>query len=160
MLKLYKNINGELHYHEAWIEKENGIAIEHWGKVGTLGESKNHPLPKRFSEQKLLSSLLASAATSGFAPFDDERLSVLLVEYVIDGMGTKADLKKRHNLESRLNETLGWAGVGHCDGGSIGSGTMEVCCLVVDFGIAKAVIETDLATTEFANFSRIYDENA
>ena len=59
-----------------------------------------------------------------------------------------------------MNETLGWTGLGHCDGGSIGSGTMEACCFVVDFDIAKRVIEKDLAGSEFADFSRIFDEGA
>jgi hypothetical protein len=63
-----------------------------------------------------------------------------------------------HELEDRMNETLGWTGLGNCDGGSIGSGTMEVCCFVVDFKIAKHVIEEDLKNTRFADYSRIYDE--
>ncbi|HEY1717808.1 MAG TPA: hypothetical protein VGH42_05860, partial [Verrucomicrobiae bacterium] len=61
-------------------------------------------------------------------------------EYAIEGMGNATDLKKRHGLEERMNETLGWTGLGLCDGGSIGSGTMEVCCYVVDFQIAKDAI--------------------
>ena len=73
-------------------------------------------------------------------------------------MGTPKDLEKRHALEERMNETLGWTGVGHCDGGSIGSGTMEVCCFVVDFDTAKRVIEEDLKGTKFADYSRIYEE--
>ena len=40
-----------------------------------------------------------------------------------------------------MDEVLGWTGLGHTDGGSIGSGTMEVGCVVVDFEIAKKVIE-------------------
>lgn len=74
-------------------------------------------------------------------------------------MGSGADLEKRHRLEERMNGTLGWTGLGHCDGGSIGSGTMEVCCLVVDFDIAKRVIEADLKDTEFSNYTRIYCED-
>ncbi|WP_201778926.1 hypothetical protein [Rhodopirellula islandica] len=54
-----------------------------------------------------------------------------------------------------MNETLGWTGLGHCDGGSIGSGTMETCCIVVDFEIAKRVIAADLAGTKFADFTQI-----
>ena len=83
-----------------------------------------------------------------------------MVEYAVGGMGTKADLEKRHRLEDRMNETLGWTGLGACDGGSIGSGTMEVCNFVVDFDLAKKVIVEDLSGTEFANYTRIYDENA
>jgi hypothetical protein len=59
-----------------------------------------------------------------------------------------------------MNETLGWTGLGNCDGGSIGSGTMEVCCFVVDFKIAKRVVEKDLKNTKFADYSRICDERA
>ena len=40
--------------------------------------------------------------------------------------------------------------------GSIGSGTMEVGCIVVDFDIAKKVIEEKLKDTEFADYSRIF----
>jgi len=58
-----------------------------------------------------------------------------------------------------MNETLGWTGLGNCDGGNIGSGTMEVCCFVVDFELAKKVIEIDLKNTEFADYTRIYNED-
>ena len=75
-------------------------------------------------------------------------------------MGNDNDLEKRVKLEERMNETLGWTGLGLCDGGSIGSGTMEICNFVVDFNIAKNVIENDLKNTEFSDYTRIYDENA
>jgi len=66
-------------------------------------------------------------------------------------MGTPDDLEKRTRLQSRMDQTIGWTGLGHCDGGSIGSGTMEVCCFVVDFEVARQVIEKDLTNTEFSN---------
>ena len=47
-----------------------------------------------------------------------------------------------------LNEGLGWTGLGCCDGGSIGSGTMEACCYVVDF-------ERDVLTKELAETSMV-----
>ena len=76
-------------------------------------------------------------------------------------MGTKADLKKRHALQSRMDEILGCTGLRHCDGGSSGSGTMEVCCLVVDFEVAaKRVIAEDLQGTAFKDVTRIYREDA
>lgn len=90
---------------------------------------------------------------------DDEHFT-LLIEYEVDGFGTSSDLDKRYALQGLMDETLGWTGLGHCDGGSIGSGTMEVCCFVVDFELSKKVIEKDLAGTEFENYTRIYDENA
>ncbi len=42
------------------------------------------------------------------------------------------DLDKREKVEQCMNECLGWKGFGFCDGGDIGSGTMNVFCLVVD----------------------------
>ena len=58
-----------------------------------------------------------------------------------------------------MNEDLGWSGIGHCDGGSNGMGTMEVACLVVDFDFAKKFIENKLENTEFSNYNRIYEDN-
>jgi len=83
-------------------------------------------------------------------------LIFLEVEYKIEGFGSEKDLDKRHKLEERLNELLGWTGLGHVDGGSIGSGTMEAGCIVVDFEVAKTVIENDLKNTEFSDYSRIF----
>ena len=84
-------------------------------------------------------------------------MSYLEIEYIIEGFGTEEDLDKRHRLEEIMDEVLGWTGLGHTDGGSIGSGTMEVGCIVVDYEIAKKVIEENLKNTEFSNFSRIYN---
>ena len=158
MIKLYKRLSdGTLAYHEAWIDGKT--AIEHWGKAGTRGQSQIHEMKSR-NENKELQRVLQSARQEGFEEIDRGRHRTLLVEYAVQGMGTTADFNKRHKLEERLNETLGWTGLGMCDGGSIGSGTMEVCCFVVDFALAKSVIEKDLQATEFADFSRIYDEDA
>ncbi len=156
MIKLYKTIDGVLHYHEAW--EDDGVITEHWGEVGDSGDSREHKMPKRKSEEQALQEVLGQAMANGYAELDDDGLKTVLVEYKIDGMGTDKDLEKRHALEARMSETLGWTGLGHCDGGSIGSGTMEVCCLVVDVAIATRVIQKDLESTEFANYSRIYEE--
>jgi hypothetical protein len=51
---------------------------------------------------------------------------------------------------------LGWTGLGYCNGGSTGSGTMEVGCTVVDSEIAKKVIAENLEGSEFSNYNRIY----
>ena len=156
MLKLYKRINRVLHYHEAWA---HGAKItEHWGKVGERGEAADHKRNKKLSEEENLKQVLAKPLSEGFKPIDVEDHATLLIEYPVEGMGTEDDLAKRHALQDRMDETLGWTGLGNCDGGSIGSGTMEVCCLVVDFKIAKRVVEEDLNNTKFADYSRIYDE--
>ena len=157
MLKLYKRIKRILHYHEAWA---HGAKIsEHWGIVGERGETAEHKRNKKLSEEENLEQVLSKPMADGFAPIDDDDQATLLIEYPVDGMGTTKDLDKRHKLEERMNETLGWTGLGNCDGGSMGSGTMEVCCFVVDFKIAKRVIEEDLKDTKFGDYSRIFDES-
>jgi hypothetical protein len=156
MFKLYKRIKRVLHYHQAWA---HGAKIaEHWGIVGERGETALHKRNKRQSEKKNIEHVLAKPLAEGFKPIDVDDHATLLIEYPIKGMGTVKDLSKRHALEDRMNETLGWTGLGNCDGGSIGSGTMDVCCLVVDFKIARRVIKEDLQNTTFADYSRIYDE--
>jgi hypothetical protein len=158
MMKLYKRLpGGHLAYHEAWVTE--GTVVEHWGMTGSEGEQREHPTKSR-QDAREIERVLASARREGFAEIEDNDHRRLIVEYQVSGMGTPKDLEKRQRLEAHLNETLGWTGLGHCDGGSIGSGSMEVCCFVVDFLVAKPIVEQSLAETEFADYSRIYDEDA
>jgi hypothetical protein len=159
MLKLYRRENEKIMaYHEAWCHGSK--VTEHWGKLGERGETREHCFNKELSEEGNTRQVLAGAIAAGYELIDADGHSVLLIEYAVHGMGSTKDLDKRYELEDRMNETLGWTGLGHCDGGSIGSGTMDVCCLVVDFEIAKRVIEDDLRGTDFADYSRIYNEGA
>ena len=128
--------------------------------AGERGDKATHKLPKKADAGAAVADVLKGAVAQGYVPVDEIGEATLLIEYAVDGFGTSADLNKRHSLEDRMNETLGWTGIGNCDGGSIGSGTMEVCCFVADFEVAKRIIEADLAGTKFADFTRIYHEEA
>jgi hypothetical protein len=157
MLKLYKLISGSKSYWETW--ENDGVHTVHWGALGTRGDS--YEIKSTFFKKatSVIQKEIDEKVAEGFQPILSEDHVTLLIEFTVDGMGNHADLEKRHALEDRMNETLGWTGLGHCDGGSIGSGTMEVCCLVVDFEIAKQVIADDLKSTEFQNYTRIYAED-
>ncbi len=159
MLKLYKLIEGQLHYWETW-ETDDKSAIIHWGIVGDTGEHKEIKSGLFSSFKKTVQKETDQKINEGYAAFDEDKVAFLEVEYKIDGFGTDEDLDKRHRLEDRLNELMGWTGLGHVDGGSIGSGTMETGCIVVDFDIAKKVIEQDLKETEFGDYSRIFQMNS
>lgn len=50
---------------------------------------------------------------------------------------------------------MGWTGLGHADGNGFGSGKMDVSVVVVDFEIAKKIIEAELEDTEFARYISI-----
>lgn len=157
MLKLYRLAGPQKDYWETW-DNGDGTHTVHWGELGTHGQSKEIKSGLLKKPETIIQKEVDEMIAAGFRPADEE--FTLLIEYPVDGMGSKEDVEKRHRLEDRMNETLGWTGLGNCDGGSIGSGTMEVCCFVVDFEIAKEVIENDLKGTEFGDFSRIYDEEA
>lgn len=157
MLKLYRLTDGASDYWETW-ENDRGGHIVHWGALGTQGEMRTVFPGAGEPPTAIIRREIDDLVAGGFRPIDLADHAVLMVEYRVDGTGSPADLDKRHRLEARLDETLGWTGLGMCDGGSIGSGTMEVCSFVVDYEVARAVIERDLQGTEFADFSRIYDE--
>jgi hypothetical protein len=153
MIKLYKGTPGGVLYHEAW--SADLTITEHWGKLGEPGTTRDHELTESDDPNDELEAVLAPARAAGFIELDADELRLLLIEYRIHGMGSAADLHKRHALEDRMNEVLGWVGLGQCEGGSIGYGTMQVCCLVVDFELARRVIEANLAGSSFADYTRI-----
>ncbi len=154
MIKLYKTIDNELHYWETW-DNENNSATVHWGKVGLKGESKTVKSGLFSNYRKVVQKEIEKKENEDYIQFDDMNLTFVEIIYPIEGMGTEEDLNKRHDLEGRLNELLGWTGLGHVDGGSIGSGTMEVGCEVVDFEIAQRVIQEDLKNTDFKDYTEI-----
>lgn len=155
MIKLYKRIDHQLHYWETW-EHSKRAAIIHWGIIGQRGQTKLIKNGIFSGVREKVQKEINKKTAAGYAAFADDKMISLEVEYGVNGFGTEAELDKRHRLEDRLDELLGWTGLGHVNGGSIGSGTMEAGCCVVDFDIAKAVIESDLKNTEFADYSRIF----
>lgn len=157
MLKLYNLTNTRKEYWETW-ENNDGTHTVHLGKLGEKGESKIIKSSIFKKAETLIQKEIDELISKGFQPLEDDEQNRLIIEYSIDGTRTKEDLEKRHRLENRMNETLGWTGLGHCDGGSIGSGTMEVCNYVVDFELAKEIIENELNETEFSDYNRIYLE--
>jgi hypothetical protein len=159
LLKLYRFVDGKKEYWETW-ENGDGSHTIHWGELGTRGESKRVKSSLFSKAEKILQSEVKNLYEQGFRPIDNDEHRTLLIEYAVDGMGDARDVEKRHRLEERMNEALGWTGLGACDGGSIGSGSMEVCSIVVDIEVAKAVIERDLTGTEFENYTRIFEEGA
>jgi len=156
MLKLYKLTDNQLHYWETW-DKDKKTAIVHWGIVGQLGQNKEVKSGLFSNFHKTVQKEIDEKLKEGYAEFNEDIYSFLEIEYKIEGFGTEEDLDKRHRLEEKIDEVLGWTGLGHTDSGSIGSGTMEVGCVVVDFEIAKKVIEEKLRDTKFGDYSRIFE---
>lgn len=143
MLKLYKFEGSRVLYWEAW--EHDGEVVLHWGETGEPGESQTIPLKHKQSSKKLIATEATKYRTEGYRELRDGEEHTVLVQYKIDGWGTPEDLDKRHAIEEMLNEVLGWTGNGLCDGGDIGSGTMNVCCLVIDPYLASQAIVEELS---------------
>jgi predicted DNA-binding WGR domain protein len=156
MLKLFKNVDHQLYYWETW-DKDEKTAVIHWGVVGQTGKQKEVKSGFFSNFRTIVQKEINAKLKEGYAEFQDDEYTFLEIEYKIEGFGTEKDLDKRHRLEEILDDILGWTGLGHADGGSIGSGTMEMGCVVVDFDIAKKVIEEKLKDTEFGDYFRIFN---
>lgn len=129
VIKLYK-VGDVTHYWEAW-NTPTEVTI-HWGVLGERGETREIQLRDGDSPSKIIEREAKQPKKEGYRKIPNSKLSRLVIQYRIDGMGDADDLSKRIKVEQLMNECLGWKGLGHCDGGDIGSGTMNIFCFVVD----------------------------
>ena len=142
MVKLYKFEGGKVSYWEAW--ETDGQIILHWGELGERGEAQSIALKQNESSKTFIANEANKHRKEGYRELKEGEDHTVLVQYQVDGWGTPQDLDKRHEVENLLNECLGWTGNGHCDGGDIGSGTMNVCSLVVNPYLALEPIVKEL----------------
>ena len=155
MLKLYKSIDNILHYWETWNKNERSAMVR-YGIVGDIGQTKEVKSGLFSNFRKFIEKEIAKKRKDGYNEIDTDDMEWLEIEYVLDDFGTKDELDKRHALEDVLEELLEQRGLGNTNGGSIGSNTMEAGCFVVDYDIAKKVVETHLKGTVYGDYSRIY----
>ncbi len=76
----------------------------------------------------------------GFRAVMIEHMAQVVIQYMIDGMGSGRDLDKEQVIEELMNECLGWTGLGNCDGHDIGSGTLNIFCDVVDGPASEQIV--------------------
>ncbi|HTR23325.1 MAG TPA: hypothetical protein VMI10_05030 [Terriglobales bacterium] len=142
MVKLYRTSGGVTEYWEAWITATD-VTI-HWGKLGDKGEMRELPHEDGLHPSEIVKREAKPIRAAGFKPRKTKELNSVVIQYKIQGRGTVNDHDRRVQVEERMNECLGWTGLGHCDGGDMGSGQMNVFCYVVDAAIAEKVIVSDL----------------
>lgn len=153
MIKLYR-LTAELReYWETW-QHDDGSQIVHWGELGTKGMTRFVKDSLFSKAEKKVKKEIASLEKQGFRKLEPEWL--VMIEYGINGLDGEKALEKRYLIQDRMNQVLGRTGLGHCDGGSIDSETMEICNLVIDPHLAQTVIAEDLAATEFKDYLYIY----
>ena len=155
MMRLYKLIGNDLNYWET-NDKGKRTAVIHWGIIGQPGQNKEIKSGIFSSLKKMVQKEIDAKLKEGYTEFEDDDYAFLEIEYMIDGFGIEKDIDKRHRLEDKIAEVLALTGLGYTNGGSFGRGTMDAGCIVVDFNIAKKVIEEALVNTEFADYLRIF----
>ena len=139
MKKLYKKSDEGWHYAEAWVADK--VCTLHWGKVGEQGESEQTKVGMFSNAEKEIEKSLSVWRSKGYTEVGQQDQFLFVVSREIEGQWGKAeDLEERHLIEETLNESLGWTGNGHVDGGDIGMGEMSVFSIVVDPHAAKETV--------------------
>lgn len=135
MVKLYNKSNNETCYFEIWINEDKTLTI-HKGILGEVGETENLDVrEKALPLDALFSKYISQQKELGYEEIED--LTELIIQYSYGKESSQKELsEKRDHIESLSNNCLGWTGNGHCDGGDIGSETMNIFCYVIDKDIA------------------------
>ena len=149
MLKLYKKTTHGAQYWEAW--DADGEVMVHWGTIGERGQTQSIKVEAGKNPNAIIKCESKRPKREGYKTIPTSKLARIVIQYKIDGKGTTNDLDKRVPVENLMNEGLGWKGLGHCDGGDIGSGTMNVFCFVVDAETAVPHIVEELKTNGALN---------
>lgn len=146
MLKLYRVTNTGTEYWEAWY---TGTEITiHWGVLGDIGQHHEIPIQPGVHPSETVKHEAKAFRAAGFKAIKKTDLRCVAIQYQVQGNGNSEDFDKRVEIENLMNECLGWTGLGHCDGGDMGTGTMNVFCFVVDSAIAQRVIAEELKSND------------
>jgi len=130
MIKLYRRESTGISYRETWnVGRE---LIVHWGTIGQTGQKRSVKVPSERTIKEAIECEAAEIRKAGFAEIPIEEHHEIIVQYRLDSWGSTQDLELRHRVEDLLDECLGWTGNGHCDGGDIGSGTINIFAFAVD----------------------------
>lgn len=126
------------HYWEIWQNGED--LLVHWGEVGEEGEFHKTPLSEILDVGQEMARQFAEKIQEGYREVKPMEQTELILQYQYTEADITQALDKRHNLETLLNEWLGWTGNGYCREGDIGSGTINIFCQVQDVDQAVASI--------------------
>ncbi|WP_419175097.1 hypothetical protein [Desulfosediminicola sp.] len=153
MIKLYRLTEELREYWETW-QHDDGSQIVHWGELGTKGMTRFVKDSFFSKAEKKVKKEIESLQRQGFRELEPEWL--VMIEYGLNGLDGEKALEKRYLIQDRMNQVLGWTALGHCDGGSIDTNSIEITNLVIDAELAKTVIAAELADTDFKDYLKIY----
>jgi hypothetical protein len=142
---LIKEENGETRYHECFIFGQPEKIFDHRGVLGEVGSQTATLLPRGVMHRDRIMEVMKPSYDVGYRLVPKSRYKdVTLVFETSAGLGNEAELALRHEIEEMLDELLGRTCLGSVDGGSIGGGTMEVFCEVIEPKLAELTIRAHI----------------
>ena len=148
MLKLYKEIDGELHYWETW-ETSKGKGMIHKGKVGDRGKDKEVKADYR----KVIDQEIERLVKEDYDEITLENQHTLLIEYSLSKKENQLEVDRWKRLEELVDHALGWTGLGHCEGYTSDEEKGTLRCKVVDFDQAVSLLKEGLERSAFGGYS-------
>lgn len=143
MKKFYKFENDQIFYHETWFNRSRNMITIHSGKVGEMGETQDygsstpindntdHEIAKFFHDFEL------QCHDDGYFALTSDQTHMVVIQFPLTTKdGEKQDLWFKDRVCERLNEHLGWRGLGNVDGFDIGMYQMNVFCFVCNATLA------------------------
>lgn len=154
MIKLVKQEKDKMLFWEIWKEAEK-ILIVHCGCVGDTGEMYEIELYPFQRVEKEMKELADEQLADGYKVLDEEELIEFVLQYDYTENQLEEVLEKRNQVQEIMDEALGWSGNGHCDGGDIGSGTINIFNFVIDVDKALKTILNELENQQLLDGVKI-----
>jgi hypothetical protein len=143
-LKLYKRLGHQILYWQAW-ECERKLYI-HQGIIGKECDGEHVvKLGARETAMRAIKRERRQPESKGFHEIPVDEHIMIVIQYGVKGWGSARDLAKRDKVERIVSRLLALTGNGHCDGGDIGSGTINAFFMVIDPEAACQSITDTLA---------------
>ncbi|MCC2668505.1 MAG: hypothetical protein K0Q72_976 [Armatimonadetes bacterium] len=145
MQTLYRWVEGRLYF---WEQRQfQGMISIAAGPVGGPAELARTHVPDPLAAAQMEANRAARFA-EGFAEIPPEEYHQIVVQWRREGWAARQDLAWREEVETILDDALGDAGLGFCDGGTFGGFKVQVFCPVVLWEPAVPVVLTVLRELE------------
>lgn len=154
MIKLYKTIHNRLNYWEIW-QVDEKTALTYWGVIGKIGQHEEVKSSIFANLSKTIKSKIKTKLKEGYREFNENKFSLLRIEYKNHPCKTRDNLEKQYRLEEWVEHLLELRSLGHCNSTINELDTIEIECAVIDYDIAKNAISEELQHTEFADYTQI-----
>ncbi|MEM9054908.1 MAG: hypothetical protein AAGB16_06245 [Pseudomonadota bacterium] len=151
MFRLYKRdeTGRVIAYHEAWAEPRRRRIVEHWGALGDAGQTEVHRIWIFRSLEQQFEAILGPARGIGFGVLEPGDYQTLTISY-----GPETNIEADQAAD-RINEILGWTGLGYCEDDAADAEGLSIICRVVDFDMAQTALSDALAGSDFDGYSHI-----